>query len=112
MMLWGHSIVSWYFAAGFVIGTAMFAVSQERMRWQVNRLLSKRERIPSLPPDPESIWELFSGTKNIAYVFTILDEHKKHYPSSSLRTIFGVALITCLLSGIGMVVTEILRSYF
>lgn len=108
-MLWGHTIAYWYFAASFVTGTAMFAVSQWRMRSQVNRLLPKSERIPSLPPDPESIWELFSGTKKIAYVFTILDEHRKHYPSSSLRTIFGVALLTCLLSGMGMAVTEILR---
>ena len=111
-MLWGKSVLYWYFAAGFVTGTAMFAVSQKRMRSQVNRLLSKRERIPSLPADPESIWELFSGTKKIAYVFTILDEHRKHYPSSSLRTIFGVGLLTCLLSAVGMVVTEILRSSF
>jgi hypothetical protein len=76
MMLWGHSIVFWYFATRFAASICAVLVSLVRMWRQVNTLLPADAKIPAFPPDPESIGQFFLGTQKISYLLTILDEHR------------------------------------
>src|SRR5262245_33497529 len=101
MTLWGHNIVYWFFAMCFASSVGVSLVSLERIRKQLNLVLPPDRQMSLHPPMPHSFGELFWKTNLLVHSLEILDQHKNHYPSSSMRKTYGIALIVATLSFIG-----------
>ena len=100
-MFLGDSIVFWLFATCFVASIGTSLVLLERIRKQLNRVLPADRQASLHPPFPRSIKELIWKTNILVHSLKLLDEHRKYYPSSSLRKSYGVAIFSCIVSFIG-----------
>jgi hypothetical protein len=102
------SIVYWLFGASIAAGFGAIGFSWDRMRRQLNRMLSPEQKLTWYPPLPHALGELFWGTNDLGHFLNVLDRYEKAYPSSSLPKHVAVGVVIWILcfmsllaSGIG-----------
>jgi hypothetical protein len=103
-MFLGESILGWLFVTCFIASVVVSFVSWKRICAQLNRVLPSDRKVTVYPPFPRSFRQAIWKTNMLAYSLELLDLHHKYYPSSSLRKIYSVALISAIPSVIGIMV--------
>ena len=93
-MFGGANLAYWLFGMCFAASVGVSLVSLERMRKQVNLVVSS---------DSAASW--YRHNTIIGFSLEVLDQHRRHYPASSLPNILAVALISTILSFIGLALT-------
>jgi hypothetical protein len=105
-MFLGDSIIFWLFAICLVAGIGTMLVSLECMRKQVNRVLPDREKGSIQLPWPQSLKEAVLGTHILRFLTELLEQHRRHCPTSSLRKVFFISMISIIPSFIGFAISE------
>jgi hypothetical protein len=102
------NIVYWLFGACIAGGFGAIGFSWDRMRRELNRVLSPEQKLTWYPPLPHALGELVWGTNDLGHFLSVLDRYEKAYPSSSLPKHVAVGVVIWILcfmsllaSGIG-----------
>jgi hypothetical protein len=104
-MFLGDSLIFWFFAICFVVSLSAVLILWERIRKQLSRALPADRQASLHPPLQWSIKELLLKTNVLHHSLELLEQHRKYYPSSSLRKSFGIALFSIIPSFIGFVIS-------
>jgi hypothetical protein len=101
-MFLGESTLAWPFIACLIAGLIVSFVSLRRICEELNRVLPPAENVTLYPPWPRSLGQAIWRTNLFAHSLVLLDQHRQHYPSSSLRKVYGIAALSMLPSVIGV----------
>ena len=101
-MFLGESIVGWMFVACFTAGMTVSFVSLKRICEELNRVLPPDRKVTVYPPWPRTLEQAIWRTNLLAHSLVLLDQHRQHYPSSSLCKVYGFAALGMLPSVVGV----------
>ena len=101
-MFLGGNVVAWPFVACLIAGLIVSFVSLKRICEELNRALPPDRKVTLYPPWPRSFGQAIWRTNLLAHSLALLDQHRRHYPSSSLRKVYGIAALSMLPSVIGV----------
>jgi hypothetical protein len=101
-MFLGESVVGWMFVACFTAAMIVSFVSLKRICEELNRVLPPDRNVTLYPSWPRSLGQAIWRTNLLAHSLGLLDQHRQHYPSSSLRKVYGIAALSMLPSVIGV----------
>ena len=99
------AIADWLFGMLCAAGMGVFLFSLERMRKQVNLVISSEKQVNWYPARARTIWQLFSKAHVLEHYLEIVTQYRELYPSSGLPEIVGVAFGGCIVGFIGVVMT-------
>jgi hypothetical protein len=97
-----ESTSAWPLLACLVAGLIVSFVSLKRICEELNRVLPPGKKVTLYPPWPRSLGQAVWRTNLLAHSLVLLDQHRQHYPSSSLRKVYGIAALSMLPSVIGV----------
>ena len=97
------------FGACIVAGFAVIGFSWERMRQQVNQVMTPEEQIPWHSPMPRTFGSLFSKTNEIGHFLSVLDQYRNIYPSSPLPKKVALGIVVWILSFMALLASGIGR---
>jgi hypothetical protein len=101
-MFSGANLVSWIFGCGFATSIGLILFSFERMRVRLNHARPPKERVPEFPPRARSFDELIFKTNVLAHYLGLMDQYRRHHPSSSLPKMILVGVIGLFVSAVGI----------
>lgn len=101
-MFWGENIAHVFFVSCFIASVVVIWVSLNRICKELNLVLPPDRKVTIYPPWPRSLGQLVWKTNILAHSLELLDQHRKYFPLSSLRKIYGIALISAIPIMIGI----------
>jgi hypothetical protein len=101
-MFLGESIAAWLFVACLIAGLIVSFTSLKRVCEELNRVLPPDRKVTLYPPWPRSFGQAIWKTNLLAHSLVLLDQHRRRYPSSSLRKVYSIAALSMLPSVVGV----------
>ncbi len=98
----GSNLAYWIFGLCFATSIGLIFFPLEHMRLQLNCVLVPEKRVPAFPPRARSLDEFVLKTNVLGHYLGVLDEYRHLYPSSPLPRIVVSAVVSMLLSMIGI----------
>jgi hypothetical protein len=92
-MFSSQNAVSWFFDLCFAASTAWFALLLDRMRKEINSVLSEHQKVTFNDPT-RAFWR----NNIISVSLHLLDQHHRYYPDSSVPKRLGLATVAALVS--------------
>jgi hypothetical protein len=105
-MFSGASVAYWLFGMCFARSLGVSLVSLERMRKQVNLVVPAESAVSWRRPLPRSLKQFMWDGTIVGFSLEVLDQHRRHYPASSLPSVLGGALIGTILSFVALALAQ------
>ena len=105
-MFWGENIVSLFLVICFIASVIVTFMSLKRICKELNLVLPPDRRVTVYPPFPRSLGQLIRRTNMLAYSLELLSQHREHFPASSLRKVYSIAVISTVPIIIGIMASH------